>query len=333
MKHTNALIITGLFIGTALIVFLVFSSESVYQLLGLSSAQIPLRYAMFGAALLLLITFIVSSAAWTRKFRVLGSAILIGLVFGMHSGYRYAKSQAKAAEALAKSQSAETTVTVPSAENRFWRRGSEKDFYWAREILKGGYILHFRHAHRDMDNQVFGDTVVFDALDMHEGFKGVESRWRKNICLNAVGERQASGAKVAFEAIGLPVSVVVSSPNCRALQTAELAFGKVDETSIALHLRLLFDEKGRRQRDDEFVNLLTRLKDQNHSGNIVLVGHNGTIGYLGESLRRVEKVKVEDARQEMGFTVISISDNGELVFHYEFSMLRHFILAALPVIN
>lgn len=216
-------------------------------------------------------------------------------------------------------------------ENRFWRRGSAEDAYWAREILKGGYILHFRHAHRDMDNQVYGDTSFFDALDMYEGFKGTESRWRKNICLNPVGERQARGARVAFEAIGLPVSVVVSSPNCRAFQTAELAFGKVDDTSVSLHLRLLFDEEGRRDRDDEFVNLLTEFRDQNYSGNVVLVGHNGTIGYLGDSVRRVEKVKVENAREEMGFTVMSISDSGDIVFHHEFSMLRHFVLAALPV--
>ena len=222
-------------------------------------------------------------------------------------------------------------ASLESEENRFWRRGSAEDAYWAKEILKGGYILHFRHAHRDMDNQVFGDTGYFDAIDMYEGFKGEQSRWRDNICLNSAGERQARGANVAFKAIGLPVSVVVSSPNCRAFQTAEMAFGRVDDTSVSLHLRILFDEEQRRARDKEFVSLLHKLKDQNHSGNVVLVGHNGTIGYLGDSVRRVEKVKVEDGRHEMGFTVMSFSDNGEIVFHHEFSMLRHFVLATLPV--
>ena len=41
--------------------------------------------------------------------------------------------------------------------------------------------------------------------------------------------------------------------------------------------------------------------------------------------------KVEDGRHEMGFTVMSLSDSGEIVFHHEFAMLRHFVLAALPV--
>lgn len=214
------------------------------------------------------------------------------------------------------------------AKDRWWRRGSAQDAFWAAEVLKGGYILHFRHAHRDMNNQTFGDTVMFDALDMLEGFRGVDSPFHEHICLNEPGKRQAKAAGEIFEFVQLPVEVVVSSPSCRAVETANLAFGRIDQVNRALHLRLLFDENGRRVVDGELQALFQEITNNRLVGNIVLVGHNGTLGYLGPEITIVDNASVEKGREEMGFTVISIGPNREVIIHHEFKMLRHFVLAA-----
>lgn len=214
------------------------------------------------------------------------------------------------------------------ANDRWWRRGSAQDAFWAAEVLKGGYILHFRHAHRDMDNQMFGDTVMFDALDMLEGFRGLESPYHMHICLNEPGKRQAKAAGEIFKFVQLPVQVVVSSPSCRAVETANLAFGRIDQVNRALHLRLLFDENGRRVVDGELQALFQEITKNRIVGNIVLVGHNGTLGYLGSEITIVDNASVEKGRAEMGFTVISLGPNREVIIHHEFKMLRHFVLAA-----
>ena len=38
---------------------------------------------------------------------------------------------------------------------------NENDYYWAKKIMEGGYILHFRHAERDK----WIDVVNYDSLD------------------------------------------------------------------------------------------------------------------------------------------------------------------------
>ncbi len=45
------------------------------------------------------------------------------------------------------------------------------DDYWAREILNGGYILHFRHAERDK----WIDVQMYDVLESDLHINGVDS--------------------------------------------------------------------------------------------------------------------------------------------------------------
>ena len=69
----------------------------------------------------------------------------------------------------------------------------EDDLYWANEIMKGGYILHFRHAERDK----WIDVQMYDALesDIHQNGNN-ESRYAENdyfanaVCLNERGKVQ-----------------------------------------------------------------------------------------------------------------------------------------------
>ena len=102
------------------------------------------------------------------------------------------------------------------------------DIYWANEILKGGYILHFRHTERDK----WIDVQIYDLLesDVHQNGKN-ESRYAENdffenaVCLNERGKVQAKAIGEHINNIGLPIGYVASSVSCRSRQTAELAFG------------------------------------------------------------------------------------------------------------
>ena len=104
----------------------------------------------------------------------------------------------------------------------------EDDIFWAKEILNGGYILHFRHAERDK----WIDVQMYDALesDVHENGAD-DSRYAENdyfseaVCLNDRGKIQAKAIGEHLSNINLPIGSVVSSVSCRARQTAVLAFG------------------------------------------------------------------------------------------------------------
>ena len=108
----------------------------------------------------------------------------------------------------------------------------EQDRYWAKEIMKGGYILHFRHAERDK----WIDVHMYDALEseVHEnGYN--ESRYaefdyfKDAVCLNERGVIQATAMGELLDDINFPIGYIISSPSCRGRQTAEYAFGGYDK--------------------------------------------------------------------------------------------------------
>ena len=110
---------------------------------------------------------------------------------------------------------------------------TSKDEFWAREILNGGYILFFRHAERDK----WLDVKMFDAIEAGINNNGNilrEQRFGENdyfgdaVCLNKRGKIQAKGMNEIIEFSRLPIGNIISSPSCRARQTAELVFGRYE---------------------------------------------------------------------------------------------------------
>ena len=99
---------------------------------------------------------------------------------------------------------------------------NDKDLYWANKIMKGGYILHFRHAERDK----WIDVQMYDAIesDLHQNGHN-KSRYAENdyfdqaVCLNKRGKIQARAIGEHLNHIKLPIGYVASSPSCRARQT------------------------------------------------------------------------------------------------------------------
>ena len=132
--------------------------------------------------------------------------------------------------------------------------GDPEDKKWAKKILNGGYLIYIRHAKRRSD---FPGTAVFDLLEaeIHEnGING--TRYAENdyfaeaVCLTEDGKIQAKGMGEFFKEVNFPVGKILTSPSCRARQTAEIIFGHYDEIDRhLLHTGVYSETKEKRFKD------------------------------------------------------------------------------------
>ena len=101
------------------------------------------------------------------------------------------------------------------------------------------------------------------------GFRLDDCSTQRN--LTDSGRQDAKRVGAAFRARGIAVERVLTSPWCRCIETANLAFGKA-ETSTALSNLFTHPENRDRQ-----VREMKQLVDAPKAGNRVLVSHGATI--------------------------------------------------------
>ena len=204
--------------------------------------------------------------------------------------------------------------------------GRKIDKIWANKILNGGYLLHFRHAEREK----WIDVEKYDALesDVHSnGFN--ETRYAENeyfakaVCLNSRGKVQARAIGEHIKNVSLPIGYVISSPSCRARQTANLAFGGYKKLDRDLVHAGPYSEDIK-----ERANNLRRLYIDlpvKSGKNTIISAHNGVI--MPQMFDNVNELPSQIELEEGGFYVISNKD-GRLILEHEFhkfrSFMRHF---------
>jgi broad specificity phosphatase PhoE len=130
-------------------------------------------------------------------------------------------------------------------------------------VLKGGgQVVLIRH------------TITTPGVGDPPGFRLDDCGTQRN--LTDAGRHHARRIGEEWRARKIPVERVVSSPWCRCLETAQLAFGKTPETSVALSN--LFGRSENRERQVRELRALV----SSHSGkaNLVLVTHGSTIAAL-----------------------------------------------------
>ena len=144
---------------------------------------------------------------------------------------------------------------------------------WAA-LKSGGHVVLIRHA---ITTPGFGDPP---------GMRLDECPTQRN--LTDEGRRHARQLGEAFRARGIPVDRVLSSPWCRCLETARLAFGAAEPWAPLSNLH------GRSEHRDRQVGEMRPLVGQPRTGgNLVLVSHGSTISALtGVSLGTSEMVVV-----------------------------------------
>jgi phosphohistidine phosphatase SixA len=124
-------------------------------------------------------------------------------------------------------------------------------------LRRGGYVIYFRHAATSPEQADTGDPKL--------------ARCEAQRNLSADGRRMAADIGSAFKALQIPVGKVVSSPFCRTVDTATLAFGR-HEVSNALYFAF---GVGKTEREDQGRALRQMLATPPARGsNTVLVSHH-----------------------------------------------------------
>ena len=140
------------------------------------------------------------------------------------------------------------------ADNDLWQR-----------LQSGGYILLIRHAATDPG---IGDPP---------GFRLAACATQRN--LSAEGRRDAAAIGAAFRARSIPLGPVLSSRWCRCLDTARLAFGRVEGAPM---LDSIFQESeaAGRARTREVLARIASWRQLGTNDNLVLVTHDVNIRAL-----------------------------------------------------
>ena len=133
-----------------------------------------------------------------------------------------------------------------------------------RELVEalrgGGYVVYFRHATTD-SSQADTDRENLERCDTQRN-------------LSAEGRRMARDIGQAFRALGIRVGKVISSPYCRAVDTAELAFGR-PEKSASLYFAIGADREARAQLSADLRRMLATAPAA--GTNTVLVSHHANL--------------------------------------------------------
>ncbi|OPA77788.1 hypothetical protein BVG16_15285 [Paenibacillus selenitireducens] len=146
------------------------------------------------------------------------------------------------------------------------------------DIQKGGYILYFRHG-----EATIGEDQPFVDLN--------NCNTQRNLSLN--GKKQASLLGEIFIKMNIPVYFpVISSPYCRARETAEIAFGRqnvVIEPSLQ-NIAKLSQTQITNEQKQNILSIFSKLieKQPPRGTNFIIVGHSfptgealGDIPYMG----------------------------------------------------
>lgn len=81
-------------------------------------------------------------------------------------------------------------------------------------IQQGGYVLYFRHGHTN-HGQYEATHATLEACSKQRN-------------LDELGKQQSEAMGAAFKSLDIPVGKILSSPWCRAKDTAMIAFGRRD---------------------------------------------------------------------------------------------------------
>ena len=121
-----------------------------------------------------------------------------------------------------------------------------------------------------------------------------------------------------IERVNLPIGIVVTSPSCRARQTADLVFGGYD------NINHTFMHRGPYLEEEAY--LIKKIKEQilkinvENNKNAIISAHNGVI--VPEIFDKM-RINFDNNLEEGGFYVIS-KDKGLLILEGYFNNFQYF---------
>ena len=222
---------------------------------------------------------------------------------------------------IAKFKKIKSEPLIKLEDNNYLTKDQKLQIKYAKEILKGGYILFYRHAER-YKAEPYQQLQVYDAYEINNSIKAENTYFEKFVCLNDLGKIQAQMMGQIINDFNIKYSTVVSSSSCRARQTANIAFKKVDKSYNSLVHQGPWTETKKFFYDDVKKVILENIPKKNE--NTMMVAHNSVIGR--HIFDKVFSENVEYFLQEGGFYLIEIKD-GKLNLVYKFRSFNDFTAA------
>lgn len=166
-----------------------------------------------------------------------------------------------------------------------------------KQMQAGNLILYFRHASRDRAAQQLG----FDLIDV------AAKEAMAPACLNAVGQLEAELIGKLFAHGKVPVGTVAASPSCRASQTAQLAFKKIDSVNDTFLFAAAVPLPAPQYRDKLHSALLAL--QVTPGTNTAVFSHIDTLKHLRPLIVDRSKLLGTEVYKETGFYVLRRDNN------------------------
>jgi hypothetical protein len=148
---------------------------------------------------------------------------------------------------------------------------------WVEKLRKGGYILFFRHANRDK----WPEVTAFDLYEIATKIEDASNTtFKKAVCLSDQGIEEAKIIGKIFQLARIPTGYIVTSPSCRARQTATHAFGRYDAVDVSIRFAGLVGDKAFGGSQERLLTLLRTVRI-NPGTNTVISGHGINLGPNG----------------------------------------------------
>ncbi len=189
-------------------------------------------------------------------------------------------------------------------------------FELSQKIMEGGYVLFFRHAEREK----WIDVQMYDAREAKKKLMAENTYFKDAVCLSKRGMIQARMMGEVVKDLKLPVNKIITSPSCRARQTAELVFGGYDEIkNIFLHAGPYNETP--KEFGDKVKNQIMKYVPPNNS-NVIISAHNAVVDELPFDIIE-NNTKTKKGLAEGGFYVIK-NDGKKLILVNKFYTFHEF---------
>ncbi len=175
---------------------------------------------------------------------------------------------------------------------------------WAKNLVKGGYILHIRHGMRE---KFSGSVTTYDAIEILNKDDARNTDYYRAVCLTERGILDSKVIGKTFDLAGIKVSHVLSSPSCRARETAIFAFNRIDQIEPSILHRSAQMTSQHKRLGDELRAAVDAVPIKKGT-NIVVSGHVSTLSYDHKNKTGIVDINETDgdldSRLETGIVVI-----------------------------
>lgn len=189
--------------------------------------------------------------------------------------------------------------------------------FWINELIKGGYIVHIRHADRIKTQDIHG-------YDFYENQLRDDSKFLHFTCLSDEGKAQSQLLSWAFSSHNIAFTNVYTSPSCRAIETTQFISDRYKIEDSLMYLDSIHQNlrDGHKEKLKYFFASIDT--DSASSFNTLLVGHEENV-FPWAGFKIIDKTNGKQ-RLEGGFSILKYhNESNTLEILYTFSSVSEFI--------